>query len=158
MSQVSAPRTSFTALPWFLPVAFAPLALTLLAGAFLLARGAFGTETPESLKKKQARAARKRLAAAAKLLKTGSTADFYAEVERALTSFMSARLGTPVTGLVRAELVARLTEAGIAEAERARIIAVLETCDLGRYAPGMGEVFARQKALSDAAAAMEGWS
>ena len=149
---------SFTAQPWFLPLALAPLGLSILMGAFLFARGAFGAETPESLKKKQARAARKRLAAADKLLKTGSTADFYAEVERALTSFMSARLGTPVTGLVRAELVTRLTEAGISEAERARIIAVLETCDLGRYAPGMGEVGARQKALSDAAAAMEGWS
>ena len=132
--------------------------LTLLAGAFLFARGAVGAETPESLKRKQARAARKRLAAAQKLLKGGSTSDFYAEVERALTSFMSARLGTPVLGLVRADLVTKLTEAGIAEAERARIVTVLETCDLGRYAPGMGEAAARRRAVSEAAAAMEGWS
>lgn len=154
----SAPRASLTAQRWFLPLSLAPLVLTLLAGAFLFARGAFGAETPESIKKKQARAAKKRLAAAHKLLTHGSTADFYAEVERALTSFMSARLGTPVTGLVRAELVTKLTEAGIAEAERARIVAVLETCDLGRYAPGMGEATARRRALSEAAAAMEGWS
>ena len=152
------PTASFTSQTWFLPLALAPLSLTMLLGAFLFARGAFGAQTPESLKKKQARAARKRLAAAEKLLKTGSTADFYAEVERALTSFMSARLGTPVTGLVRAELVMKLTEAGIAEVERARIVAVLETCDLGRYAPGLGEFSARRQALSDAAAAMEGWS
>lgn len=154
----SPPAAALTAQPWFLPFALAPLALTVLAGAFLFMRGALGNETPESLKKKQARAARRRLAAAEKLLKTGSTSDFYAEVERALTSFMSARLSVPVSGLVRAELVTRLTEAGIAETERARIIAVLETCDLGRYAPGMGEASARRKALSDAAAAMEGWS
>lgn len=153
-----APSASFTAQRWFLPLALAPLGLTLLMGAFLFARGALGAETPESLKKKQARAARKRLAAAEKLLKTGSTANFYAEVERALTSFMSAKLGTPVTGLVRADLVTKLTEAGIGEAERTRIVAVLETCDLGRYAPGMGEFGARRKALDDAAAAMEGWS
>ncbi len=154
----ASPRSPLTAQRWFLPVAFAPFALTLLAGAFLFARGAFGKETEESLKKKQARAARKRLAAAEKLLKSGSTADFYAEVERALTSFMSARLGTPVTGLVRDELVTKLIEAGIAETERARIIAVLETCDMGRYAPGMGEATARRRALTEAATAMEGWS
>ncbi len=152
------PASSLTAQRWFLPLALAPLGLTVLMGAFLFARGALGAETPESLKKKQARAARKRLAAGEKLLKTGSTADFYAEIERALTSFMSAKLGTPVTGLVRADLVTKLTEAGVAEAERVRIVAVLETCDLGRYAPGMGEFGARRKALSDAAAAMEGWS
>ncbi len=152
------PSATLAAQPWFMPVAIAPLALSMLFGAFLFARGAFGSETPESLKKKQARAARKRLAAAEKLMKAGSTADFYAEVERALTSFMTARLGTPVTGLTRPELVTRLSEAGIAEAERARIIAVLETCDLGRYAPGMGEAAARRKTLTDAAAAMEGWS
>ena len=51
-----------------------------------------------------------------------------------------------------------LTEAGIAEVERARIIAVLEICDMGRYAPGMGEATARRRALSEAAQAMEGWS
>ena len=102
--------------------------------------------------------ARKRLAAAEKLLQHGSVGDFYAEVERALVSFMSAKLGTPVTGLQRAELVAKLTEAGVAEAERQRIVQVLETCDLGRYAPGMGDVAARRRALDDAAAAMEGWS
>ena len=154
----SAPRASLTSQRWFLPLSLAPLLLTLLAGAFLVARGAVGAETPESLKRKQARAARKRLAAAQKLLKGGSTSDFYAEVERALTSFMSARLGTPVLGLVRADLVTKLTEAGIAEAERARIVTVLETCDLGRYAPGMGEAAARRRAVSEAAAAMEGWS
>ena len=132
--------------------------LTLLAGGFLWVRSALGGETAESLKKKQARAAKKRLAAAEKLLKVGSTADFYAEVERALASFMSAKLDTPVAGLVRAELVARLTAAGVPEDVRTRIVAVLETCDLGRYAPGMGEAAARRRTLNDAQAAMEGWS
>ena len=154
----SAPRAAITAQRWFLPLSLAPFALTILAGFILFARGAMGAETPESLKKKQARAARKRLAAAEKLLTRGSTADFYGEIERALSSFMSARLGTPVTGLVRADLVTKLTEAGISEVERARIVAVLETCDMGRYAPGMGEAAARRRAMSDAAAAMEGWS
>lgn len=157
-ARFAAPATAFTARPWFLPVALAPVVLTLLLGAFLVVRGALGGETAASIKKKQARAARKRLAAAEHLLKKGSTAEFYAEVERALTSFMSAKLDAPVAGLVRAELLAKLTAAGIPEAERTRIVAVLETCDMGRYAPGMGEAAARRRALDDAAAAMEGWS
>ncbi len=157
-ARFAAPRAALTTRPWFLPLAIAPFAFTLLAGAFFFARGALGSESAESIKQKQARAARKRLAAADKLLNKGSTPEFYAEVERALTSFMSARLGTPVSGLARGELVTRLTEAGIAEADRARIIAVLETCDMGRYAPGMGEAAARRRAMTEAAAAMEGWS
>lgn len=58
-------------------------------------------ETEDSIKKRQARAAKKRLAGAEKLLAKGSTGDFYAEVERALTGFMSARLGLAVAGLTR---------------------------------------------------------
>lgn len=157
-ARFTAPQATLSSQPWFLPVSLAPLLLTLLVGGFIFVRGSLGPESAESLKKKQARAARKRLAAAEKLMKGGSVGDFYAEVERALTSFMSAKLGTPVTGLQRAELVGKLTEAGVAEAERQRIVQVLETCDLGRYAPGMGDVAARQRALDDAAAAMEGWS
>lgn len=157
-ARFSAPQGSLTAQPWFLPVSLAPLALSLLAAAFVFTRRALGGETAESLKKKQARAARKRLAAAEKLLTAGSAGDFYAEVERALTSFMSAQLDTPVAGLVRAELVTRLTAAGVPEAQRQRIVAVLETCDMGRYAPGMGDVAARKRALKEAQAAMEGWS
>lgn len=157
-ARFSTPKSELSAQRWFLPVALAPLILSLLAGAFLFVRNSVGPESADSVKRKQARAARKRLAAAEKLLSGGSTGDFYAEVERALTSFMSARLGTPVTGLVRTDLVTKLTEAGIAELERQRIIQVLETCDTGRYAPGMGEASARKRALDDAAAAMEGWS
>lgn len=157
-ARFTAPREVLTAQPWFLPVGLAPVALTLLLGAFVLVRGAIGGETAESLKRRQARAAKRRLAAAERLLKEGSTADFYAEVERALASFMSAQLGTPVAGLVRADLVTKLTAAGVEDEVRQRIVGVLETCDMGRYAPGMGEATARRRALGDAQAAMEGWS
>ncbi|MGV3625770.1 MAG: BatD family protein, partial [Archangium sp.] len=147
-----------SAAPWFLPVALAPVVLSMLAFAFGFMRNSLGQTSPEALKKKEARAARKRLAAAEKLLTSGSTTAFYEEVERALSGFMTAKLGTPTSGLTRAELTAKLTEAKVAETDRARILAVLDLCDLGRYAPGMGEASARRKAIDDAAAAMEGWS
>jgi hypothetical protein len=154
----SAPQEPLWSRPWFLPAALMPVGLALVMGLFGFVRGALGTASPEAQKRQQARAARRRLAAAEKLAKTGRPADFYAEVERALNSFLDAKLGAPVTGLTRAELDARLASAGVPEAARKRVAAVFDTCDLGRYAPGMADPASKQKALADAAAAMEGWS
>jgi hypothetical protein len=157
-ARFTGPQQSVSRQPWFLPVAGAPVVLSMLAALVSLIRGRSTQQSPEGLKKKQARAAHRRLMTARKLLAQGSTTDFYAEVEQALTGFLSARLGVAVGGLQRPELLLKLTQAGVADAERERIRQVLETCDLGRYAPGMGEASARRKALDDAAAAMEGWS
>jgi hypothetical protein len=143
---------------WFLPLTLAPLGLTLLWGAAGLVRRALKKETPQSRQKKQAKAARTRLAAAQKLARGGSTSEFYAEVERALISFLEARLGAEVRSLTRPALAVCLSNAGVADDERDRILRVLETCDMGRYAPGMGEAAARARAVDDAAAAMELWS
>jgi hypothetical protein len=153
----SRPAHALWSTTWFWPVAAAPLGLSLVVALLGLARGSLGKETTDSLKKKQAKAARKRLAAANQLINKGSPTQFYAEVERALTSFLEARLGAPLTGLTRPELAARLEAAGVAEAERRRIATVFDTCDVGRYAPGMGDISARRRSIDDAAAAMEGW-
>lgn len=154
----AAPRPPLSSAPWFLPVAVAPVALTVLGALFMFGRRAMGETSPEAQKKRDARAARKRLAAAQKLMHGGGTSAFYEEVEHALSGFMTAKLGTPTAGLTRAELTTKLGDAKVPAADQARIFAVLDLCDLGRYAPGMGEASARQKALDDAAAAMEGWS
>jgi hypothetical protein len=152
------PAPPLFARAFFAPVTLAPVGLWLLFWTWGFLRSAFEQDTPETRKKKQARAARKRLAAAAKVMKSGSPAHFYAEVEKALLSFLEARLATPVAALTRPQLAGALERAGIVEAERNRILAVFETCDMGRYAPGMGEPSARQRALDDAATAMELWS
>lgn len=143
--------------PFFLPVAGAPLGLALLLALVGLVRGALGREDAASLRKKQARAARKRLRGAETLLTQGSTVDFYAEVQRALNSFLEAKLGAAVTGLTRSELDALMQQHQVAQTERAKVLAVFETCDTGRYAPGMGEAQARRRAVDDAAGAMEAW-
>ena len=153
-AQAAAPLSSA---PWFLPVALAPVLLTLLGSLFSFVRGKLGAETDAARLSKAARAARKQLAGAEKLMKTGSPTAYYAEIATALSGFMAAKLGEPVLGLTREQLVAKLTAAGVGEAERARITAVLDVCDQGRYAPGYAEASARQRALDDAATAMEGW-
>lgn len=143
--------------PWFLPFAAGPFALTLALGLFGLVRRATSGTDPASEKKKKARAARARLAAAEKLRATGKTADFYSEVEKALFSFLEARLSEPVAGLTREQLDAKMAAAGASDAVRARVKSSLDTCDMGRFAPGMGDDAARGRALDEAAAAMEAW-
>ncbi len=152
------PRRATWSLPFFVPLAVAPAVLALLLGALGLVRDALGKQDPEAERRKQAKAARKRLAGAVKLLGAGSTADFYAEVERALRSFLEARLDQRVTGLTRADLDAAMQRHQVAEDVRQRVLAVFETCDMGRYAPGMGEASARKRAVDDAAKAMEAWT
>ncbi len=143
---------------FFVPLAVTPVVLSVLLLAVGLARSALGKTSPEALKRAQAKAARKRLAAAEKLLGSASTAAFYEEVERALRSFLEAKLNVPLSGLTREALDAQMTKHEVPARERARVLAVFETCDLGRYAPGMGEASARNRALDDAAAAMEAWA
>lgn len=151
------PAMELTAQPWFWPLALAPAALSLLAWLSNFVRQRLGAQTPEGLKKQKAQAARKRLTAARKLV-GGDAGAFYAEIERALLGFLSARLDVSASSMPREALVAAMVAAGIAELERARIISVLEMCDLGRYAPGMGDAEARRRALEEAATAMESWS
>jgi hypothetical protein len=112
---------------------------------------------PVSEKRKKARAARARLAAAEKLRASGKTADFYNEVEKALVAFLDARLGEPAAGLTREQLERKMAEAGVDEGVRTRVKSALDTCDMGRFAPGMGDAAARERALEQAAQAMEAW-
>lgn len=142
---------------WSPLAALAPLALTVVLGVGGLVRSRLGQEDEASRRNKQARAARQRLAQAEKLSSSGSTTEFYAEVDKALRSFLEARLSQNVTGLTREQLDAVMQTATIPEPVRQRVLAVFETCDVGRYAPGMGDGSARRRALDDAAHAMEAW-
>ncbi|NTX59294.1 protein BatD [Myxococcus sp. CA051A] len=147
--------------PWkrsfFVPLVLAPLGL--LAGAALLGgvRGRMATRTEADKGRQQAKAARKRLVEAEKLQAGADAGAFYTEVEKALHGFLGARLGGPVIGLTREAIGERMTAAGVAQERRARVLYVLEACDLGRYGGG-GDAAARQKVMDAAVAAMEGWA
>ncbi|MCP3162667.1 BatD family protein [Myxococcus qinghaiensis] len=142
---------------FFVPLVLAPLGL--LAGAALLGgvRGRLATRTEADKGRQQAKAARKRLAEAEKLRAGADAGAFYTEVEKALHGFLGARLGGPVIGLTREAIGERMTAAGVAQERRARVLYVLEACDLGRYGGG-GDAAARQKVMDAAVAAMEGWA
>ncbi|WP_338864299.1 BatD family protein [Myxococcus stipitatus] len=147
--------------PWkrayFVPLVAAPLGL--LLGFALLGgvRGRLATRSEADRGRQQAKAARKRLVEAEKLQAGADAGAFYTEVEKALHGFLGARLGVPVTGLTRDVIGERMTAAGVAPERRARVLYVLEACDLGRYGGG-GDAAARQQVLDAAVAAMEGWA
>jgi len=142
---------------FFAPVVAAPLALWLGVLAVGFVRGRLNREDAGSLSKKRTRAARKRLAEAERLKAEGKPDAFYGEVEKALMGFLEAKLGGPVVGLTRDGLVERMRAANVPEARRKLVLSVLESCDMGRFAPGAGDQ-AREQVLSEAEAAMEGWA
>lgn len=142
---------------WFVPIAAGPFALTLAFGLYGVARRLTSSTDPVSAQRRKARAARARLAAAEKLRASGKTTDFYVEVEKALLTFLEARLSEPAAGLTREQLDRKMADAGVSEGVRARVKSALDTCDVGRFAPGMGDAAARGHALDEAAQAMEAW-
>ena len=113
-------------------------------------------QTEAGRTRQQARAARKRLAAAEKLVGEGSTSAFYAEVEKALLGFLEARLHVPVVGLTRDSLDEKMAAAGVVPERRSKVLFVLEACDMGRFGGG-AELSERNRVLDEAAAVMEGW-
>lgn len=153
----SAPPVPLHTRPWFLPLTLAPLGLSFALGLLAFARGALARPDSETEKKRKAKAAHARLAAAEKILTSGKTGDFYAELEKGVLGFLEAKLSQPVAGLTRDQLSALLQNAGVAEATRLQVLQVLEQSDMGRFAPGMGEASARHQALEAAVAAIAGW-
>ncbi|RKG83892.1 BatD family protein [Corallococcus terminator] len=143
--------------PYFLVGVLAPLGL--LAGVAFIGglRGQLASRSQAGQGRQQAKAARKRLAEAEKLKAGADAGAFYVEVEKAMVGFLEAQLGSPVGGLTREALGAKLATAGVGEEARTRVLFVLEACDLGRYGGGVdpGE---RRKVLATAAAVMEGWA
>jgi hypothetical protein len=141
---------------FFLPAVLVPVGLLLGAMVLGQVRGRLFAQTEAGRNKQQARAARKRLAAAEKLVGQGSTSAFYAEVEKALLGFLEARLHIPVVGLTREVLGAKMEAAGVEAERRSRALFVLEACDMGRFGGG-SELSERNRVLDQAEAVMEGW-
>ncbi|HLT28595.1 MAG TPA: BatD family protein [Myxococcaceae bacterium] len=141
---------------WFWPLVVAPVGLLgALAGAGALHRRVREAQSGDGQKRQQ-RAAHKRLTRAQTLLRDAAPAAFYAEVEKAVLEFLTAKLATPVQGLTGEALQETLTSRGIDEAQRARVKRVLDACALGRYAPGQ-DAGERERVLEDASALMQGW-
>jgi hypothetical protein len=78
---------------------------------------------------------RQRLGAAEDHRDAGRRSAFYIEIDRVMRDVLAARLRRPVAGLRMDELRDLLLARGMRADEAGRVIAELESCDLGRFAP-----------------------
>jgi hypothetical protein len=81
---------------------------------------------------------------------------FSHEVDGLVGELLSLRLGTPVTGLTRDALRARLAAAGAPVELQARVARIQDSCDEVRFAPGASRMD-RAAVLADAEALADGW-
>jgi hypothetical protein len=138
---------------FFLPLLAAPWALYfLLVGAGAI-RQRSGIEDPSKRMRGAQSRARRRFKGAEALLESGDSAAYYGMVAKALNDYLSDKLGCSAAGLTRQDLSLTLTTAGATAPSVAQVLAVLEACDQGRFAPGAQD--ARRKVLDDGAAAVE---
>jgi hypothetical protein len=142
--------------PLFVAAALVPPAAWALVSLVGLVRARRARRDPVSEQRRGTRAARGRLAAAARLRTSGTDTAFSEEVERAVTAFLEARLGAGLSGLTRDGLRQRLTEAGAPEALVEDAARVLDTCDAVRFAPGAVRLD-REALLTEAQRVLEGW-
>lgn len=104
--------------------------------------------------KKAGKAASRRLKQAAKLMRQKDDAAFYDEVMRALLGYAGDKLSLPQEELNKDNVVSRLTERGVAEAEVEAFIAVLSECEFARYAPVDDPSMAKEKIYQQASDAI----
>jgi BatD DUF11 like domain len=142
--------------PVFVAAALAPPAAFMLLSLVGVVRARRARHDPVSEQRRGTRAARGRLAAAARLRASGTDGAFSEEVERAVTAFLEARLGAGLSGLTRDALRHRLTQAGAPAALVEGAARVLDTCDAVRFAPGAVRLD-RQALLAEAEQVLEGW-
>lgn len=153
-AELSRPALPVYRRPFFLPVAAAPCVLWLGLVALGLVRSTLRPSAGGEQRGRAARA-RKRLRGARALLEAHHPDAFYAAVSGALGDHLAARLGSPVAGLTRPELSARLAAAGADSKTVALLCATLDTCDAGRFAPGGSTSEAMERALGEAESVME---
>lgn len=80
--------------------------------------------------------AKKRLAKAKKLL-SGSDADFYEEIFKALYGYLSDKLNIPVSELTKETIQAQLQQKNVSETLTADLRNTLDECEMARFAPGV---------------------
>jgi hypothetical protein len=142
--------------PVFAVAVAAPVALWLSVLGIGFIRSAAQKDDPQTRRRRRAKAARARLSAAEALIKSGDANAFYGEVEKALHGFIEARLGEPVAGLTRAQLLSLLRARGVPAPRGEALAQVLDQCDEGRFAPG-AHGGSRDEVIAAAAALMEDW-
>lgn len=132
---LSAAGTNFFRTPLFYSLLVCPVLI--FAGALIYAKRLEKLRGNVTLMKtmKATRMARKRLASAEKLLKANNKEKFYEEVSKALWGYVSDKLAIPPSELSRERVKQDLAGRNIKEASIDKLLAVIDHCEIARYAP-----------------------
>jgi hypothetical protein len=124
--------------PWRGPLLALALLVPPAVFAGLVLRDRLRRRTPSAARREHAaaRAAGRAIAAARRRLEAGDPAGALAAAERALLGYAADRLGLPVFGLTRAELLAALEAKGAHPPARHALAAALEASDAARFGGG----------------------
>lgn len=128
--------TTFYRSRWFLGLLVLPPLGLLFTVLFDDLRQRLGRDTERARRRKRQRLVRARLGAAERHLEAGATAPFFIEIDRVLRELLSGKIGRSAAGLSHEELGQALARSSAAPEVSGRLLALLEACDRGRFAPG----------------------
>lgn len=129
------PPRPWPAWVWLAGFGLPPLGL-LAAWAWRRHRDRLETDPVFARRLAAARNARQALSQARTARQHHRTAEFYAALSQALTGYLADQLGLSRAGVTQRELLRSLAAAGAGEPARSDLAALLEECDLARFAPG----------------------
>jgi len=131
-------------------VALLPVAALGLAFVYRKHRSRLEADTAYARERQAGRAARKHLARARSLLREGGADRFYAEVSRALSSFVGNKLNISEAGMMTADVRKRLAAKQVAPEVIADYFDCLAVCDRMRFAPSGIEASQMRECLKKA--------
>ncbi len=110
--------------------------LLVVAGAIMFVMWRSRNADPEARKLRQAgKVARRRLNKAGKLLRAKNLDGFYAELLRAMQSYLSDKLGLPASQLSRDSISEALVRRGASPELISNLYSLLNDCEMARYTP-----------------------
>ena len=127
--------TFFRARGFAVALGLPPLGFALAVMLFRI-RDRLADDTGARRRRRARKKARAHLAAADGHRRRAEIGPFFIEIDRVIREALASRLGRSVKGLRMDELRVLLSTRGLGPAEADRIIALLEECDRGRFAPG----------------------
>lgn len=137
----------------FAVILLAMLALAVGGVFYLKGREKRRADTVGTKTRKASKVALRKLKSAKKQLDSDNKALFFEEILRAMLGFVGDRYGVAVSELSKDRIATEFTARGVTEENAAEYIALIEECELARYAPSasseMREVYNRTLTIFD---------
>jgi len=121
--------------PWFIALQFLPLLALGFTWRYRNHLEKLQTDVSYVRNKRAAKAAKKRLEAASRLLAENMGKEFYAEIAKAITGYLGDRLNLPPASLSKEDIRQELALKKFDEQQINQVIEILDSCDFARFAP-----------------------